>query len=273
MKCKAKDEWRIDMTVQAYREYGMIAMEWIDCVFGCGLADEFGFREVRLGRFYNGQRDYLEDMLKKFEYDNGLAYDPKFKKMRKQEEFEITFDALATATDQMSRRLRECGFRDPALSEIGLPEPEERFRTKRQEMSSVLRSAWWGLYGYKATVGYVMASLLHIRETEEFGAERLGRVYGVCAGSIRSFVIRFLDGSTARDMELHAQLDGMFRRLLDCGVSFEKEIKDTLRFVDRIQPKVPAVEDDLNRLKTAAAAAPDDYRKILAEVTAGRSIV
>ena len=64
MKCLAKKTQYQKAENALTTEYGIWLLEYVDVAFGVTLAENYGFREKRLQRFYDGNRNGLCEMVK-----------------------------------------------------------------------------------------------------------------------------------------------------------------------------------------------------------------
>ena len=70
MKCLARETKTAAQLDKARREYGLFLLEYIDACFGEGLVNDFGFRKIRLQRFYDDERSSLMDTVSRYSADN-----------------------------------------------------------------------------------------------------------------------------------------------------------------------------------------------------------
>lgn len=240
-------------------EYGMWLLEYVDVAFGVTLAENYGFREKRLQRFYDGNRNGLCEMVNA-NMPTAMFVD-KGKGRRKGDSSDLIDDGVDTTEYMIKRELRNIGFSDCDFEALS---PENRYNeserhTQLDVMSHNVRTAWYEANARRAVRLYAAYTLMYMHDTYNYGAERLNRLYALVAPQIKSYVERFLIGSRRVDRELHKELDEMHGKLEKCGLHLEEVVKEDAVAVSRKEPpkepKNPPINLDIG-----------EYEKIMKEV-------
>ena len=109
MNCLARETKTAAQLDKARREYGLFLLEYIDACFGEGLVNDFGFRKIRLQRFYDDERSSLMDTISRYSADNMRIHDRR-RGERQADSNELMCDAIITAQLKMDRELKDIGF-------------------------------------------------------------------------------------------------------------------------------------------------------------------
>lgn len=259
MKCWAKEASYRRVESALTTEYGMWLLEYVDVAFGVTLAENYGFREKRLQRFYDGNRNGLTEMVS----DNmpTAMYVDKGKGRRKGDDYDLIDDGVATTEYMIKRELRNIGFSDCDFDALS---PENKYNenahhTQLDIMSHNVRTAWYEASARRAVRLYTAYTLIYMHDTYNYGAERLNRLYALVAPQIKDYIERFLIGNRRVDRDLHKELDEMHDKLEKCGLHLEELVKEDTVSVNRKEPqkepKNPPIPIDIG-----------EYEKIMKEV-------
>lgn len=220
MKCLAKKTQYQKAENALTTEYGMWLLEYVDVVFGVTLAENCGFREKRLQRFYDGNRNGLTEMVN----DNmpTTMFVDKGKGRRKGDERARLTDGIETTQTVLDRELRAIGFADYELTALV---PEDRFDAAKIYRDKKLRTAahsarlaWYTVNGKRALKIYVASTLLYLRDEYKLGAGRLEKLYNIIAPKIRGYLESFLIADLAEDRRMKKQLDELHAVLERHGI-------------------------------------------------------
>lgn len=259
MKCLAKKTQYQKAENALTTEYGMWLLEYVDVAFGVTLAENYGFREKRLQRFYDGNRNGLTEMVCA-NMPTAMFVD-KGKGRRKGDSYDLIDDGVDTTEYMIKRELRNIGFSDCDFEALS---PDNKYnenahRTQLDIMSHNVRTAWYEANARRAVRLYAAYTLNYMHDTYNYGAERLNRLYALVAPQIKSYIERFLIGNRRVDKELHEELDEMHGKLEKCGLHLEEVVKEDTVTVRRKEPpkesKNPPIHLDIG-----------EYEKIMKEV-------
>lgn len=236
MKCLAKKTQYQKAENALTTEYGMWLLEYVDVAFGVTLAENYGFREKRLQRFYDGNRNGFCEMVNA-NMPTAMFVD-KGKGRRKGDSSDLIDDGVDTTEYMIKRELRNIGFSDCDFEALS---PDNKYNenahhTQLEIMSHNVRTAWYEANARRAVRLYAAYTLMYMHDTYNYGAERLNRLYALVAPQIKSYVERFLIGSRRVDRELHKELDEMHGKLEKCGLHLEEVVKEDVVTVSRKEP-------------------------------------
>lgn len=259
MKCLVKKTQYQKAENALTTEYGMWLLEYVDVAFGVTLAENYGFREKRLQRFYDGNRNGLTAMVN----DNmpTAIYVNKGKGRRKGDSADLIDDGVDTTEYMIKRELSHIGFSDCDFDALS-PENkcnENAHHTQLEVMSHNVRTAWYEANARRAVRLYTAYTLIYMHDTYNYGAERLDRLYALVAPQIKNYIERFLMGNRRIDKDLYKELDEMHEKLEKCGLHLEEVAKGDAVAVNRKEPpkepKNPFIPLDMG-----------EYEKIMKEV-------
>lgn len=165
MKCLAKKTQYQKAENALTTEYGMWLLEYVDVAFGVTLAENYGFREKRLQRFYDGNRNGLCEMVNA-NMPTAMFVD-KGKGRRKGDSSDLIDDGVDTTEYMIKRELRNIGFSDCDFEALS---PENRYNeserhTQLDVMSHNVRTAWYEANARRAVRLYAAYTLLYMHDT------------------------------------------------------------------------------------------------------------
>lgn len=202
MNCLARETKTAAQLDKARREYGLFLLEYIDACFGAALVNDFGFRKVRLQRFYDAERSSLMDTVSRYSADNMRVHDRRRGK-RQADRNELMCDAIMTAQLSMDRELKDIGFAYNVQRLIRAVPPEGYIRDKNR---LALRLDWLSRYGLPAARAYITSALGYFHRVYGFGAMRLMRLYRPVEDGVERFKGLFLKSDRKSDDELRRDL-------------------------------------------------------------------
>lgn len=202
MNCLARETKTAAQLDKARREYGLFLLEYIDACFGEGLVNDFGFRKVRLQRFYDAERSNLMDTVSHYSADYMRVHDRR-KGDRQANQNELMCDAIMTAQRQMDRELEDIGFAYNIQRLLRAVPPEGYIKDKRK---LALRLDWLSRYGLPAARAYITSALGYFHREYGFGAMRLMKLYRPVEDGVERFKELFLKSDRKYDDELRRDL-------------------------------------------------------------------
>lgn len=202
MNCLAKESKTAAQLDKARREYGLFLLEYIDACFGEGLVKDFGFRKIRLQRFYDDEMSSLMDTVSRYSADNMRVHDRR-RGERQADSNELMCDAIITAQLKMDKELKDIGFVYNIQRLIRAVPPEGYIRDKNR---LALRLDWLTRYGLPAARAYITSALLYFHTQYGWGEVRLKRLYKPVEGGVERFKELFLKSERKSDDELRRDL-------------------------------------------------------------------
>lgn len=202
MNCLARETKTAAQLDKARREYGLFLLEYIDACFGEGLVNDFGFRKIRLQRFYDAERSSLMDTVSRYSADNMRVHDRR-RGERQADSNELMCDAIITAQLSMDRELKDIGFVYNIQRLIRAVPPEGYIRDKNR---LALRLDWLSRYGLPTARAYITSALGYFHREYGFGAMRLMKLYRPVEDGVERFKELFLKSELKYDDILRREL-------------------------------------------------------------------
>lgn len=202
MNCLAKESKTSAQLDKARREYGLFLLEYIDACFGEVLVNDFGFKKIRLQRFYDDERSSLMDTVSRYSADNMRVHDRR-RGERQADRNELMCDAIITAQIRMDRELKDIGFVYNIQRLIRAVPPEGYIRDKNR---LALRLDWLTRFGLPAARAYITSALGYFHREYGFGAMRLMRLYRPVEDGVERFKELFLKSELKYDDILRRDL-------------------------------------------------------------------
>lgn len=202
MNCLARESKTSAQLDKARREYGLFLLEYIDACFGAALVNDFGFRKVRLQRFYDAERSNLLDAVSHYSADYMRVHDRRLGD-RQANQNELMCDAIMTAQLQMDAELSAIGFEYNKQRLLRAVPPEGYIRDKNR---LALRLDWLSRYGLPAARAYITSALLYFHNQYGWGEVRLMRLYKPVEDGVERFKELFLKSERRSDDELRRDL-------------------------------------------------------------------
>lgn len=202
MNCLARESKTTAQLDKARREYGLFLLEYIDACFGAALVNDFGFRKVRLQRFYDAERSNLMDTVSHYSADYMRVHDRHLGD-RQADRNELMCDAIMTAQLQMDRELEDIGFAYNIQRLLRAVPPEGYIKDKRK---LALRLDWLSRYGLPAARAYITSALLYFHTRYGWGEVRLMRLYKPVEDGVERFKELLLKADRKSDDELRRDL-------------------------------------------------------------------
>ncbi|MGN1409064.1 MAG: hypothetical protein ACI4XJ_02705 [Eubacteriales bacterium] len=203
MNCLAKETKTAAQLDKARREYGLFLLEYIDACFGEELVKDFGFRKLRLQRFYDAERSSLMDTVTHYSADYMRVHDRRLGD-RQADRNELMCDAIMTAQIQMDRELEDFGFKYDIQKLIRAVPPDGYIKDKKR---LALRLDWLSKYGLPAARAYISSALLYFHNKYGWGQVRLLRLYKPVEDGVERFKELFLKSERKYDDELRRDLE------------------------------------------------------------------
>ena len=215
MKCKAAEVLHDKREQACGAEYGLIFLEFIDCMISDQMMAQHKWRGKRLQWLYDTERHFLSDYISRYVADKGYVKD-EHRGRREMTEGELLSDALETTQEQIDKELRAIGFTyDPA--EL-VPQKYRTGWKYRERAKASVRMAWYAQNGGRAAQLYLTSLLKMIHDEKGFGAGRLDKLFDPVAAEIRWYVEKFFLGTEAGDREIKKKIDAVHERIAKCGV-------------------------------------------------------
>ncbi len=215
MKCKAAEVLHDKREQACGAEYGLIFLEYIDCVISDKLMTQHGWRRNRLQWLYDTERHFLSDYIARFVADKGRTKD-RHRGYRAMTEGELLTEGVETTQERVDKELAAFGFTyDPAML---VPEGWKTGWKRREQSKAAVRMAWYASNGGRAARLYLTSLLQMLHDERGFGAERLGKLFDPVAAEIRWYVEKFFTGTDAADAEIKKKIDAVHKQLEGYGL-------------------------------------------------------
>ena len=238
MKCKAAEVLHERREQACGAEYGLIFLEFIDCMVSDKMMSGHGWRRKRLQWLYDRERHFLSDYISRYAAERGQVKDPHHG-YRAMTEGELASNAIETTQDKVDRELAAIGFTyDPAVL---VPSGRKTGWKRREQSRAAVRMMWYSTNGGRAARLYLTSLLQMLHDEKGFGAERLRTVFDPVAEEIRWYVEKFFLATDAGDMEIKKKIDAVHKRLEGYGIELVQ---------------VPASDAVVVRKKETKTAAP-----------------
>lgn len=215
MKCKAAEVLHDKQEQACGAEYGLIFLEFIDCMISDQMMAQHKWRGKRLQWLYDTERHFLSDYISRYVADKGQVKD-KHQGYRAMTEAELLSNALETTQDKVDRELAAIGFTyDPNAL---VPQKYRTGWRRREQGKAAVRMAWYAQNGGRAARLYLTSLLEMIHDERGFGAERLGKLFDPVAAEVRWYIEKFFLGTESGDREIKKKIDAVHERIAECGV-------------------------------------------------------
>lgn len=215
MRCKAAEVLHDKREQACGAEYGLIFLEFIDCMISDQVIMQHKWRRKRLQWLYDTERHFLSDYISRYVADKGYVKD-EHRGRREMTEGELLSDALETTQEKVDGELKAIGFTyDPAAL---IPKQYRTGWKRRDQSKAAVRMAWYASNGGRAARLYLTSLMQMIHEEKGFGAERLRKLFDPVAGEIRWFVEKFFLGTDAGDAEIKKKIDAVHKKLQEYGL-------------------------------------------------------
>lgn len=215
MKCKAAEVLHDKQEQACGAEYGLIFLEFIDCMISDQMMAQHKWRGKRLQWLYDTERHFLSDYISRYVADKGQVKD-KHQGYRAMTEAELLSNALETTQDKVDRELAAIGFTyDPNAL---VPQKYRTGWRRREQGKAAVRMAWYAQNGGRAARLYLTSLLEVIHDERGFGAERLGKLFDPVAAEVRWYVEKFFLGTDAADLEIKKKIDAVHKKLEGFGL-------------------------------------------------------
>ncbi|MGM9763556.1 MAG: hypothetical protein ACI3ZQ_06015 [Candidatus Cryptobacteroides sp.] len=258
MNCLAREAKTAAQLDKARREYGLFLLEYIDACIGAELVNNFGFRKIRLQRFYDAERSSLMDTVSHYSADYMRVHDRQ-RGDRQANQNELMCDAIMTAQTQMDRELGDIGFAYNIQRLIRAVPPEGYIRDKRK---LALRLDWLTRYGLPAARAYITSALLYFHNQYGWGEVRLMRLYKPVEGGAERFKELFLKSEKKYDDELRRELVAKQAVIEGAGIELiELDEGDAVVVSDKADVAVSSMVEKLGGDETVS-----EYDRILKSV-------
>lgn len=215
MKCKAAEVLHDRREQACGAEYGLIFLEFIDCMVSEQMMVQYGWRQKRLQWLYDTERHFISDYIGRYAADGGRVKDA-HQGYRDKTGEELMTEAVETAQERVDRELAAIGFGyDPA--EL-VPSGWKNGWKRQSQSKAALRMMWYATNGGRAARMYLSSLMQMLHDDKGFGAVRLRRIFDPVAAEIRWYVEKFFVGTDACDLEIKKRIEGVHERLEECGL-------------------------------------------------------
>lgn len=182
MKCKAAEVLHDKREQACGAEYGLIFLEFIDCMISDQVMEQHKWRRKRLQWLYDTERHFLSDYISRYVADGGQIKD-RHRGYRAMTEGELLSDGIETTQEKVDGELAAIGFTyDPAVL---VPKQYRTGWKRRDQSKAAVRMAWYAQNGGRAARLYLTSLLQMMHDERGFGAERLGKLFEPVAAEIR----------------------------------------------------------------------------------------
>lgn len=215
MKCKAAEVLHDKREQACGAEYGLIFLEFIDCMMSDQIMDQHKWRRKRLQWFYDRERHFLSDYIARYVADKGHVKD-QHRGYRPMTEGELLSEGIETTQERVDKELASFGFTyDPAVL---VPSGWKAGWKRREQSKAAVRMAWYAQNGGRAARLYLTSQIKMLHDERGFGAERAGKLFDPVAAEIRWFLEKFFAGTDAADLEIKKKIDAVHKKLEGFGL-------------------------------------------------------